>query len=88
MIITLTVLAVICCSAVVWSAIKERVPAASGWSLAAATAATTVIAMMASDIPARFAATVMALGCMAESVWTMAASSWQRRRTARTLTAQ
>ncbi|AZZ39082.1 hypothetical protein [Acidipropionibacterium jensenii] len=85
MIIVLVVLAVACCTAVVWSAIAEKVPPASGWALAGATVATTVTALLAGDIPSRFAASVLAAGCMAESVWTMAASSWQRRRTARAL---
>ncbi len=88
MIILLPVLAVACCAAVVWSAMSGRVPAATGWALAAATVATTVVALLARDVPSRFAASVLAVGCMAESGWTMAACSWQRHRTARALASQ
>lgn len=83
----LTVLAVACCIWVVSAAVSGRVPAGTGWTLAAATAATTVIALIAGSVPSRFAASVLAAGCMAESVWVILASSRARRRTAR-VTAQ
>lgn len=88
MIILLPVLAMACCLAVVWAAVSGRIPAATGWVLVAATAATTVVSVLAGDIPSRFAASVLACGCMAESAWTMASSSWRRRRTSRALASQ